>query len=76
MHACMHGTVATKYSRIHAMAGRTRIPSPLQNISVGCRGYARYFIRLYASWAQQLDNEMRITILAKANGNAKLERMR
>lgn len=24
---------------------------PLQNISVGCRGYARYFIRLYASWA-------------------------
>lgn len=58
------------------MAGHTRIPSPLQNISVGCRGYARYFIRLYASWAQQLDNETRITILAKANGNAKLERMR
>lgn len=76
MHACMHGTVATKYSRIHAMTGHTRIPSPLQNISVGCRGYARYFIRLYASWAQQLDNETRITILAKANGNAKLERMR
>lgn len=69
----MHETVGTKYSRIHAMAGHTRILPPLQNISVGCRGYARYFIRLYASWAQQLDNETRIL---KANGNTKLERIR
>lgn len=48
-------------------------PPPLQNISVGSRGYARYFIPVVGTTIGQ--RETRITIL-KANGNAKLERIR
>lgn len=76
MHACMHRTVATKYSRIHATAGHTRIPPFAKYF-----GWMSWLCSLFHPFAcvmgvQQLENETRITILTAENSNAKLERTR